>query len=92
MPRGDGTGPMGIGPNGWGRGGCFGLQGGGAFGAGFGFCQGLGRGMRRRQAMPYQQAAPSVDILEERAEMLEKQAAACRAMAKKVKDADPKPE
>ncbi len=86
MPRGDGTGPMGIGPNGWGRGGCFGLQGAGGFGQGFGF----GRGMRRRQAMPYQQAAPDIELLEERAELLERQAAACRAMARKAKDADVK--
>lgn len=82
MPRGDGTGPMGIGPNGWGRGGCFGLQGGGGFG--------FGRGMRRWQVMPYRQAVPDVELLEERAEILERQAAACRAMARKAKDGNPK--
>jgi hypothetical protein len=86
MPRGDGTGPMGIGPNGWARGGCIGLQGGGGFGLGFGF----GRGMRRWQARPCQQAALDIDLLEDRAELLERQAAACRTMAKKARDAAPK--
>ncbi len=85
MPRGDGTGPMGIGPNGWGRGGCFGF---GPIGSGFGF----GRGMRRRQAMPYQQPVPDAEMLEERAEMLERQAAACRAMAKKATGSETKAE
>jgi hypothetical protein len=89
MPRGDGTGPMGIGPNGWGRGGCRGFA---PTGGSFGF----GRGMRWRQAMPYQQAMPNqqstpdAELLEERAEMLERQAAACRAAAKKAKDAGAK--
>lgn len=83
MPRGDGTGPMGAGPTGWGRGGCFGSRG---FG-GFGF--GPGRGMRGRgAAMPNQQAIPDTELLDERAEMLERQAAACRAMARKAKGTD----
>lgn len=82
MPRGDGAGPMGIGPNGWGQGGCFGFQGGGGFG--------FGRGARRWQAMPYQQAVPDTELLEERAEILERQAAACRAMARKAKEGNSK--
>lgn len=80
MPRRDGTGPMGIGPNG--RGGCLGFQGGGGFA--------FGRGLRRRQAMPYHPAVPDTEMLEERAEMLERQAAACRAMARKAKEGDAK--
>jgi hypothetical protein len=82
MPRGDGTGPLGIGPNGWSRGGCIGLQGGTVLG--------FGRGMRRRQAVPCQQAALDIDLLEDRAELLERQAAACREMARKAKESAPK--
>jgi hypothetical protein len=74
---------MGIGPNGWGRGGCRGFA---PTGGSFGF----GRGMRWRQAMPNQQSTPDAELLEERAEMLERQAAACRAAAKKAKDAGAK--
>lgn len=91
MPRGDGTGPMGLGPTGWGRGGCIGPRGGGfgLWGGGGGF--GLGRGMRRRwPVMSYQPAAPDADLLEEQADLLERRAAACRAMAKKAKDTNPK--
>lgn len=85
MPRGDGTGPLGIGPTGWGRGMCVGPRGGG-----FGFGFGPGRGMRGwGWAMPYRQAIPDAELLEERAEMLERQAAACRNLARKAKETDP---
>lgn len=85
MPRGDGTGPMGVGPNGWGRGGCLGF---GPMGGGSGF----GRGMRWRQAMPYQSVSSDAESLEERAGLLERQAAACREMARKARNTGAKTE
>lgn len=92
MPRGDGTGPLGLGPTGWGRGMCFGPRGGGVGPRGWGFGFGYGRGMGGRGPLtPYQTAMPAdAELLEEQADWLERQAAACRAMARKAKETEPK--
>lgn len=81
MPRGDGTGPMGNGPLGRGRGGCQRMGFGNRFGAGF------GRGMQggfgfagSNPAMP--------ESLEEHAERLEAQAASLRSLAKQNRKAE----
>ena len=69
MPRGDGSGPMGNGPLGRGRGGCQRMAAGNQFGIGFG---------RSRQGGLYTATPKS---LEEQAQHLEAQAATLRSRA-----------
>ena len=92
MPRGDGTGPLGLGPTGWGRGGCLGPRFGygygfgyGFRGRGFGFGPGWGMGAYWGPMAYGQPPVPDAELLEQRAGWLERQAAALRAMAAKAK-------
>jgi hypothetical protein len=71
MPRGDGTGPLGRGPIGRGRGGCMG------FSRGFGFGRGMGRGFGIAG-----NAVTSPGEMEEQATHLEAAAAILRNLAK----------
>lgn len=75
MPRGDGTGPWGMGPMGRGLGGCLGM----GWGAGF------GRGMRAGFGRWFGFAGndfPAPENLEAQAARLEEQAARLRNLAK----------
>jgi hypothetical protein len=81
MPRGDGTGPWGAGPMGWGRGGCQGM----------GFRAGFGRGMRSGQGRGFCFAgntAVNPEILDAQAARLEEQAANLRSLAKQNRKAE----
>lgn len=74
MPRGDGTGPLGNGPLGWGRGGC-------SIGRGLGLGLGLGRGARYGLTQVSPVNITSADELEAKAQRLEEQAANLRNLA-----------
>ncbi|CUH95344.1 hypothetical protein P22_1414 [Propionispora sp. 2/2-37] len=81
MPRGDGTGPMGNGPLGRGRGGCQRMGFGNRFGTGFGRGRQGGFGFAgNTSAMP--------EPLEEQAERLEAQAANLRNLARQNRKAE----
>jgi hypothetical protein len=73
MPRGDGTGPLGNGPIGWGRGGC-------PTGRGLGL--GFGRGARSVFTPVLPASTPNAESLEAQATRLEEQAAKLRNLAK----------
>lgn len=75
MPRGDGTGPMGLGP------GCRGPRAAGGLAVGLSMGSGLAR---------FGEPVPNADALERQAAVLERQAAAYRAMADAVKTVDKK--
>lgn len=77
MPRGDGTGPRGLGP------GCRGPRAAGGQAAELIMGSGLAR---------FGELVPSADVLESKAARLERQAAAYRAMAEAVKTVDKKDE
>lgn len=82
MPRGDGTGPMGNGPLGRGRGGCQRMGFGNGFGTGFGRVLQGGFGFTGS-------AAPAVpETLEAQAERLEAQATNLRNLAKQNRKAE----
>lgn len=81
MPRGDGTGPMGNGPLGRGRGGCQ------RMGFGNQFDTDFGRG--RQRGFGFSGNAPAVpETLEEQAKRLEAQAANLRNLAKQNRIAE----
>ncbi len=78
MPRGDGTGALGTGPIGRGRGGCQ--------SRGMGLGGGFGRGMRR--GLGFADDSLASETLETKARCLEEQAANLRSLAQRNRTKD----